>query len=50
MCTAIDNPASCENHAVIFILHAKNIIAAEICCELSVVCGQKIVSEGTVTQ
>jgi hypothetical protein len=30
MCPAIDNPASCEICAVIRLLHAKNMSAAEI--------------------
>jgi hypothetical protein len=34
MCPAIDNPASCEIHAVIRFLHDKNMCAAEIHSEL----------------
>jgi hypothetical protein len=40
MCPAIDNPASCEMFFVICFLHAKNINAAEINCELCAVYGQ----------
>jgi hypothetical protein len=34
MCSATDNPASCEIGAVIRFLHAKNMSAAEIHLEL----------------
>jgi hypothetical protein len=50
MCPAIDNPSSCEIRAVIVILRAKNMSAMEIRHELCVVCGQNIMSEGTVRQ
>jgi transposase len=49
MCSAIDNPASCETCTVIF-LHTKNMSAAEICRELRAVYGQNVMSEGTVRQ
>jgi hypothetical protein len=41
MSPAIDNPASCEIHAVIHLLHAENMSAAEIHCELCAVYSQK---------
>jgi hypothetical protein len=48
MCLAIENPASCELHAVIHFLHAKNMSAAEINRELCpVVYGQNVLDEGT---
>jgi hypothetical protein len=48
-CPAIDNPGSCEIHAVICFLHAKNMSAAEIHCELcTVVYDQNVMNEGTV--
>jgi hypothetical protein len=50
MCSAIDNPASCEILAVIHFLHAKNMSAAEICLELRAVYGQNVMSGGTVRQ
>jgi hypothetical protein len=51
MCSAIDNPASCEIHAVICFLHAKNMNAAEVHCELCpAVYRQNGMSEGTVRQ
>jgi hypothetical protein len=34
MCSAIDNPASCEIHTVIRFLHAKSMSVAEIHREL----------------
>jgi hypothetical protein len=37
MCSAIDNPTSCEIRAVIRFLHAKNVSAVEIHCELCAV-------------
>jgi hypothetical protein len=46
----IDNVASCEICTVIHFLHAKNISAAEIQCEVCVVYGQIIASKGTVRQ
>jgi hypothetical protein len=48
MFPAIDNPASCEIRAVICFTHAKNMSAAEIHCELCMVYGQNIMTEGTV--
>jgi hypothetical protein len=45
---ATDNPASCEIHAVIDFLHAKNMTAPEINCELCAVYGQNVMSKGTV--
>jgi hypothetical protein len=52
MYLAIANPASCEIRAVIRFLHAKNLSAVEIRCEICAVCGQNtsIMSEGTVRQ
>jgi transposase len=51
MCPAIHNPASCEICAVIRVLHAKSMSAAEIHRELcAVVYGQNVMSEGTVRQ
>jgi hypothetical protein len=50
MYPAIDNPASCEIHAVIFFLHAKNMSAVEIHHELCMVYSQNVMSEGTVRQ
>jgi hypothetical protein len=50
MCSATDNPASCEIRAVIRFLHPK-IMSAEIHCELrAAVYSQNITSEGTVRQ
>jgi hypothetical protein len=44
----IDNPASCKICDVIRFLHAKNMSAAEIHCELcTAVYGQNVMSEGT---
>jgi hypothetical protein len=51
MCLAIDNHASCEIRAVIHFLHAENMSAVEIHCELcTAVYGQNVMSEGTVRQ
>jgi hypothetical protein len=50
MCPVIDNPTSCKIYAVIGFLHAKNMSAAEIHHELCAVCGQNVMSEGTVRQ
>jgi predicted transcriptional regulator len=50
MCPATDNPASCENHAAIYFLYAKNMNAAEICHELCAVYGQNVMSGETVRQ
>jgi hypothetical protein len=49
MCPVIENPPSCEIRAVFCFLHAKNVSAEEIHCELCVVYGQNV-SEGTVRQ
>jgi ribosomal protein S24E len=49
MCTAIDNPASCEICFVIRFLHAKNVSAEEIRRELCAIYGQNM-NEGTVRQ
>jgi hypothetical protein len=48
MCPVIYNRASCKIRAVIRLLHAKNMRAAKIHCELCTVYGQNIMSEGTV--
>jgi hypothetical protein len=45
-----DSPASCELRAVIRFLHARNLSAVEIHCELCEVYGQNVMSEGTVRQ
>jgi hypothetical protein len=46
MCHVIDNPTSCKIHAVVCFLHAKNMSAVEIHCELCVaVYGQNVMSE-----
>jgi hypothetical protein len=50
MCPAIDNPASYEIRAVINLLYAKNMNAAEIHRELCAVYGQNVMSEETVRQ
>jgi hypothetical protein len=50
MCPAINNHTSCEIRDVICFLHTKNVSAAEINCELCVVYGQNVTSEGTVIQ
>jgi hypothetical protein len=51
MCSAIDNPASCESRAVIRFLHTKHMTAAEIHLELcAAVYGQIVMSEGTLRQ
>jgi hypothetical protein len=50
MCAAINNPASCEVRAVIRFLHAKQMNAADIHCELCVLYGPNIMSEGSVRQ
>jgi hypothetical protein len=46
----MDNSTSCEIRAVNCFLHAKNMIAVEIHCELCVVYSQNVMSEGTVRQ
>jgi hypothetical protein len=51
MCSAIDNPASCEINAHICFLHTKNMSAVDIHHELCMaVYGRNVVSEGTVRQ
>jgi hypothetical protein len=50
MCSAIDNPTSCEIHAVIHFLHTKNMSAVEIHCELYAFYSQNVMSEGTIRQ
>jgi hypothetical protein len=50
MCPEIANPASCEILAVIRFLHAKNISAVEMHCELWAIYGQNVMSEGTIRQ
>jgi hypothetical protein len=50
MSPAIDYPASCEIHAVILFLCAKNISVVEISDELYAIYGQNVMSEGTVRQ
>jgi transposase len=50
MCPAIDNLTSCEICTFIRFLHAKKMSAAEIHLELCTVCGQNVISEGTVRQ
>jgi hypothetical protein len=50
MCPAIDNRASCENRAVIRLLHAIDATAAaDIHLQLCMVYGRNIMSKGTVT-
>jgi hypothetical protein len=48
MCPAIDNPISCKIQAVIHVLHAKNMSAAEIHHELHVVYSQNVKNEGAI--
>jgi hypothetical protein len=51
MCPAIDSPASCEARAVSVFIHAKNVSAEKILCELgAAVYGRNVMSEGTVKQ
>jgi hypothetical protein len=50
MCSAVDNPASCEIHVVIRFIHVRNMSVAEIHRELCAVYGQNVLSEGTVRQ
>jgi hypothetical protein len=45
MSPVIDNPASCEIHAGIHFLHAKNMSAAEIHHELSMIYSQNVMSK-----
>jgi hypothetical protein len=49
MYPAINNPASCEIHAIHF-LHAKNMIAMEINHELCMVYSQNEMNGATVRQ
>jgi transposase len=49
-CPTIDNTASREIRGFICSLHAKNMSAAEIHCELCTVYGQNVMSEGTGRQ
>jgi hypothetical protein len=50
MCPAMDNPSTCEIRPDIRFLHAENVSAVEIHCELCTVDGQNLMSEGTVRQ
>jgi hypothetical protein len=51
LCPANGNRSIGEIRAIIRFPHAKNINAAEIHCELcAAVCGQTVMSEGTVRQ
>jgi hypothetical protein len=50
MYPVIDNPASCNIHAVIRFFHTKNMTAVEIHLELCAVHGQNVMSERTVRQ
>jgi hypothetical protein len=50
MMCAVDNPASCEIHAVIRFVHAENMSVAEIHRELCSVCGQNVMSEEIIRQ
>jgi hypothetical protein len=50
MCPVIDNPARCKVHVVIHFLHAKNMSAVEIHCELYAVYSQNVMSERTARQ
>ena len=50
VCPAIENPDSYKICAVICFLHAKNMSAVEIHCELHVVYCQNAMSEETVRQ
>jgi hypothetical protein len=45
MCPAIDNPSTCEISPDIRFLHAENMNAAVIHCELCAVYGQNVISE-----
>jgi hypothetical protein len=47
MCPAIDNPTSCEIHAVMRSLRAINVSDSELHRELCAVCGQNM-REGSV--
>jgi hypothetical protein len=50
MCPSIDNPTTCEICYAIRFLHAKDMSAAEIHRELCAVCGQNVMSEGTILE
>jgi hypothetical protein len=51
MCSAIDNPTSCEICVLISFFHAKDMSAEGIHRELcAAVCSQNVMSEGTVRQ
>jgi hypothetical protein len=50
MCSATDNPVSCEIHAVIHFLHANNMNDMEIHHELCTVYSQTVMCEGNVRQ
>jgi hypothetical protein len=51
LCPVTDNPASCEIRTSSRFLHAKNVSAAEIHCELRAAAyGQNVKSEKTLTQ
>jgi hypothetical protein len=51
MCPAIDNHTSCGIHAVILLLHSKNMSAVEMHSELCMaVSSQNVMSEVTVRQ
>jgi hypothetical protein len=50
MCPAIDNPASCEIHALFHFLRAKTTSDVEIHHEFCTVYGPNVMSEGTVRQ
>jgi hypothetical protein len=50
MYSMIDNPASCEIHNVIHLLHTRNTITEENHHAVCVVYGQNVMSEGTVRQ
>jgi hypothetical protein len=50
MCPAVDNLPSCEIHAVVRFLYAKNMSAVEIHCQLCAFHGQNVMSEGIVRQ
>jgi hypothetical protein len=45
MCPVIDAPASCEMHAAICFLHAKNINATEFHRELCMVYSQNVMGK-----
>jgi hypothetical protein len=50
MCPANDNLTSCKISTVNRLLHAENMCAAKIHCELCTVYNQNVMSEGTVRQ